>query len=237
MPVIAAERERRSVWPLAVLGALPAAELAGLLLLHAAWGTAAAAIGGMIPALAAPALAAWAASRLPDGTCPACPAEREPRRDALTGLLDRGALEQEIAARLREHPEQPCALLVLDVDDFKAINDTYGHLFGDHALRQAAQLLLRFFNGCETVGRVGGDEFVVFLDNCPSPDRLNDRLKALYARMPALPAGMTFSLGVAFGPRHGRSYNELFQCADFALYRAKQEGKASWRIGDGRTPN
>ena len=84
--------------------------------------------------------------------------------DALSGLLNRATLEQSIKKRLQEMaPGDTCALFIVDLDDFKQVNDTLGHQAGDQAIRQSAQILSGLFRAGDIVGRLGGDEFAVFL--------------------------------------------------------------------------
>ena len=91
----------------------------------------------------------------------------------LSGLLNRGAMEQTIHQRLEElGPGHPCALFIVDLDDFKIVNDTLGHRAGDEAIRQSAAILASIFRVHDIIGRLGGDEFAVFL----SGDGLNERV-------------------------------------------------------------
>ena len=90
--------------------------------------------------------------------------QRRASRDALSGLLNRATMEQSIRERLRElDPEESCALFIVDLDNFKQINDTLGHRAGDEAIRQVGKILSGIFRASDIVGRLGGDEFAVFL--------------------------------------------------------------------------
>ena len=85
-------------------------------------------------------------------------------QDALSGLLNRAAMEHCIKKRLEEMTaEDTCALFIVDLDDFKQVNDTLGHQAGDQAIRRSAQILSGLFRASDIVGRLGGDEFAVFL--------------------------------------------------------------------------
>ena len=84
--------------------------------------------------------------------------------DALSGLLNRDTLEQCIKEQLEKMaPEDTCALFIIDLDDFKQVNDTLGHQAGDQAIHQSAQILSSLFRSTDIIGRLGGDEFAVFL--------------------------------------------------------------------------
>ena len=90
--------------------------------------------------------------------------QRRATQDALSGLLNRETLELVVKDRLRSlGPEDTCALFIVDLDDFKRVNDTLGHQAGDQAIRQAGQILSNLFYARDIVGRLGGDEFAVFL--------------------------------------------------------------------------
>ena len=85
-------------------------------------------------------------------------------KDALSGLLNRITVEQYVQKRLAALGDgEMCALLIVDLDDFKRVNDTLGHLAGDHAVRQTAQMLSGLFRAKDVLGRLGGDEFIAFL--------------------------------------------------------------------------
>lgn len=89
---------------------------------------------------------------------------RRASKDALSGLLNRATMERSIKERLKAmEPEETCALFIVDLDNFKQINDTLGHRAGDQAIRQAGRILSGLFHASDVVGRLGGDEFAVFL--------------------------------------------------------------------------
>lgn len=154
--------------------------------------------------------------------------------DPLTGCLNRRALveslEQELE-RARRY-EFPVTVLMIDLDRFKAINDTRGHLVGDAVLRQLGDLLRREARSVDLVARYGGEEFVIVLPNTASPGGLTfaERLRARIAGhdfAPDLePLSLTVSIGVATFPAvGGESVEALLAAADQALYRAKHEGR------------
>ncbi len=154
--------------------------------------------------------------------------------DPLTGCLNRRALveslEQELD-RARRY-EFPVTVLMIDLDRFKAINDTRGHLVGDAVLRQLGELLRREARSVDLVARYGGEEFVIVLPNTGSPGGLTfaERLRARIAghdfATDLEPLSLTVSIGVATFPAvGGESVEALLAAADQALYRAKHEGR------------
>jgi diguanylate cyclase (GGDEF)-like protein len=157
--------------------------------------------------------------------------------DGKTGLLNAFAW-QELAtrelARARRDGE-PAALLMLDLDHFKLINDGYGHLAGDAVLRSVADAIKAELRDYDTVGRFGGEEFVVLLPNADTARSIliAQRLRMAIAEVVIAhgeplksPApGLTASVGVASFPSHGFEVEELLRAADAALYRAKRLGR------------
>jgi diguanylate cyclase (GGDEF)-like protein len=149
--------------------------------------------------------------------------------DPLTGLLNRNALAGRFAELVAkaERSGQPISAAVVDVDDFKSVNDTHGHRRGDDVLRHTAAVLGENLRPFELAYRIGGDEFVVVLPDVPLDDaaRVADRLcRAVRAAQPGgLP--LTVSIGVASVAGGDLSYEALFADADAALYRAKVAGR------------
>jgi len=153
--------------------------------------------------------------------------------DPLTGLLNHRAfharLDEEIARA--ERGGRPLALLLVDLDDFRTINNTHGHQAGDRALVAIAAALRGSLRAGDSAGRYGGDEFAAILPEADLPEALAvaERARAAVAGI-ALPAGdatirATTSLGVAALPRHARTRDELIAAADQAAYAAKDAGK------------
>jgi len=155
------------------------------------------------------------------------------RTDAKTGLLNVTAWQREaeaaIATALRH--KEPLALLLTDVDHFKNVNDTFGHLTGDEVLRALAAELTRLVRASDYVGRFGGEEFVVLLPKTRAEEacRIAERLRrgAYVAQVPAgdTAVDVTLSIGVAALGEHGQDLFELLAAADLALYRAKHTGR------------
>jgi diguanylate cyclase (GGDEF)-like protein len=167
--------------------------------------------------------------------------------DALTGLPNRrmlfGRLERAVAAAQRGGPG--VAVLLLDVDRFKEINDTLGHDRGDDLLRQAADRLLGTFRGRDLVARLGGDEFAVLLavDTPEEAERLAHRARAVFTEpfvLGGIPVHVAPSIGVAALPHHADDVRDLMRKADIAMYTAKQHrlGVALYDVAaDGSSPS
>ena len=158
-------------------------------------------------------------------------------RDTLTGLPNRLLLSQrvEFALRLAERNGEQCAVFFLDLDRFKTINDSMGHLFGDRVLQEVAKRLKTCLRDVDTLCRLGGDEFVMFLqesDAYGSEVAVHRILAAL--ALPFQVDEMTFSVGSSIGialyPEDGRTLDELIKCADIAMYRVKERGRGSFRF-------
>lgn len=160
--------------------------------------------------------------------------ERKASTDALTGLLNHMNAKERIQARLDERPEGRYALAIFDLDLFKSANDTYGHLFGDELLRHLADKLRSCIRGGDIAARVGGDEFLIFLEYKtplePIIHRIYDSLCGQFGAFT-----ITLSMGVAETRMLGTDYNVLFRAADRALYSIKRgrRGKgAKYRFYD-----
>jgi two-component system cell cycle response regulator len=125
---------------------------------------------------------------------------------------------------------ESAAVLLVDIDRFKAINDTHGHNIGDAALREVAERLREQLRAADVVARYGGEEFLAVLTGAEAPEALvvAERLRDAIAAVPLRTAGMnlplTISVGVAVGPA-GTMLDRLIGAADQALYRAKAEGR------------
>ncbi len=154
--------------------------------------------------------------------------------DSLTGLLNRGEILAMLARELERarREKKPLAVILSDIDHFKSVNDSFGHLFGDEALREIGRRLcaqLRVYDG---VGRYGGEEFLMVLPNCDLPNALlrADALRELLAASPVVSAGkerqITMSMGVAVSACEGITEVEtLLNQADAGLYAAKENGR------------
>jgi diguanylate cyclase (GGDEF)-like protein len=157
--------------------------------------------------------------------------------DALTLLPNRvrfrESLQQDL---LRARPEQPIAVLCLDLDDFKAVNDTLGHPIGDALLKSVAQRLARCLHETDTVARLGGDEFAIVQVSGAQPVAATVLAQHLIETLaePFEVEGHSVvigtSIGMALAPNDGSDPDELLKNADMALYRAKAEGRGTYRF-------
>ena len=151
-------------------------------------------------------------------------------KDALSGLLNRATMEQYIKDRLRKMTRaETCALFIVDLDNFKQVNDTLGHQAGDLAIRKAGQVLSGLFRASDIVGRLGGDEFAAFLCGEVTEDSARRKAAAICEQL-HLALGdrtvvtLTASVGV-YVAAGGQEFEGLYQAADLALYKAKKAGK------------
>lgn len=164
--------------------------------------------------------------------------EEKTRRDPLTQLYNKVSTETFIKEKLKDNKNYlQQAMFVVDVDDFKSVNDNYGHLAGDKALSELAFKLLCTFRREDIVGRIGGDEFVVFMCDIDRAHEsiIEERAKQLIAEIESLSkredgANISCSVGIAKYPQDGTTYEELFAKADEALYDIKKNGKSDYRF-------
>ena len=160
-------------------------------------------------------------------------------RDALTKLLNKYAGRKHAEEYFARHPQGVrCAMLMIDLDNFKQINDRYGHLFGDTVLTQVARVLKKMFRSQDLIARVGGDEFMVLMRGIADQELLKNRCQQMITliantfRHLNREEPLSCSVGVAVSPDHGSSYYELFKHADQAMYQAKTMGKNTFAFYD-----
>ena len=160
-------------------------------------------------------------------------AEREALTDPLTGLANRRALERALP-RLLSRIERPFALLHIDLDYFKAVNDQYGHAAGDLVLTQVGRILRSDIRAGDFAARLGGDEFVVMIANAIEPTILSDLAARLIAHLEAPitveggVARISASVGIAISTDFAQDARAMLQAADEALYNAKAAGRAGF---------
>jgi diguanylate cyclase (GGDEF)-like protein len=153
--------------------------------------------------------------------------------DPLTGMPNRRAFDDRLAAELTraEREYYPVAVVVLDLDRFKQINDTWGHAVGDEALRGLARHVEAELRAGDICGRLGGDEFALALvrADAHSAERVIGRLRAALSGVKVGPAGerLAFSAGIAEFPRHAGARDQLLRCADAALHWGKANGRGN----------
>jgi diguanylate cyclase (GGDEF)-like protein len=160
--------------------------------------------------------------------------KEQANHDSLTGLLNHSttltALTQELSRAERSH--QPLAVLIADLDHFKQVNDTYGHLIGDVVLREAAKRLREAARRYDHVGRIGGEEFLIVVPNCDleALRECGERFRASISDWPfptpSGPLAVTVSIGATvWSSEHPLSSDLLRRMADYALYRVKSQGR------------
>jgi len=149
--------------------------------------------------------------------------------DSLTGIYNRGGYLENVERYMKSHKQENCVGVVLDIDDFKFVNDLYGHNVGDKTLQQLAKNIAKFFNKKCCYGRTGGDEFCVLLENTTIEESLP--LIEQFSKLDqsffyeGQRYSFTISMGYAQYPEDGNTLHKLNSAADSALYAAKLKGK------------
>ena len=156
--------------------------------------------------------------------------------DLLTGLLNKMTMENSISDIIKRRPYSTFAFYIIDMDNFKAVNDNLGHAIGDKVLVDVANKLTLLFNEYDFIGRLGGDEFAVMLVIPENMSNYSSRLIELKAKSLCENLKETYSddradvtvsasIGIAIYEKDGRSFSELYRHADLALYQSKNNGK------------
>ena len=158
--------------------------------------------------------------------------ERAASHDTLTGLLNHASARKQIIERLESRPDSQFALVICDLDFFKNANNTYGHIFGDNVLKFLAGQLQDSIRGADVAARVGGDEFLLFLEYggelTPIISRIYHTISGCkYEEFP-----ISLSMGVARTDVVGTDYETLFHAADQALYKVKRSGRGTYAFYD-----
>ncbi len=157
------------------------------------------------------------------------------RFDGLTGLTNRTEFDEVLQRACEQCEWSPFALLYLDLDDFKTINDTYGHAIGDAVLTVVAERIRGCIREGDIASRLGGDEFAIFVNSgeaaeaCRVANRIIDRISRSL-KLDDIAVDLGISIGIAMAPLHGTTPGLLSRNADLALYRAKQQGRGDWRL-------
>lgn len=149
--------------------------------------------------------------------------------DALTGIYNRHGFDEQVEQYMRQNPQKHCVVAMLDIDDFKLVNDVYGHAAGDGALKKLAESMKQYFSKDVILGRNGGDEFSIFMPDCtvmevkPSLKKFTEETRKFYGK--GEEHTFTISLGFAESPVFADNRSQLMRCADMALYEVKMRGK------------
>ena len=164
--------------------------------------------------------------------------EERAKTDVLTGLLNKSAAQDLIRMMLSNYRKEGerSALLMIDADHFKAINDTFGHAEGDRVLAEVGRIIKNSCRTADVAGRIGGDEFAIFMRSivepenaCQLAERLQRQVYLAFENTP-LSGKVSLSIGIALCPEHGDRFDTLFQSADKALYLVKARGRGSYRV-------
>lgn len=156
--------------------------------------------------------------------------------DSLTGLLNRISFEELVTQQLELH-QTPFAYILIDLDNFKYVNDHFGHKSGDEVLLFVSELLRSIFSAPDTIGRLGGDEFVVFVPSANDENMVTDKVGRFINAMshtlyftgqPYVPSA---SVGIFIcSDERYINYEHCYKAADAAMYKAKNSGKSTWSI-------
>ena len=149
--------------------------------------------------------------------------------DTLTGIYNRLGFDEQVEQYMRQNPQKHCVVAMLDIDDFKLVNDVYGHAAGDGVLQKLAESMKQYFSKDVILGRNGGDEFSIFMPDCtavevkPFLKKFTEETRNFYCKGEA--HTFTISLGYAEYPVLADECSKLVRCADMALYAVKMRGK------------
>lgn len=156
--------------------------------------------------------------------------------DLMCGIYNKGVLEERIKELLKEWVDVgKQAIIIVDIDDLKSINDTYGHLFGDKVIVSVANLLKKQFNGTELIGRIGGDEFMIFVPYVRDSIHLKQKMGVFVeeCNKMLIENQVDFHVCCSLGAtiiREDRNFAVLFQQADKALYQVKKSAKNGYAL-------
>ena len=150
-------------------------------------------------------------------------------KDGLTKLYNRYGFDEMAEKMISKNPKEHCVAVLLDVDDFKLINDMYGHAYGDKALISLAENMQKFFPSSALLGRNGGDEFCILLPNCTMEEMKESLIEFTKTPKTFSYKGQTYSFCISLGyaeyPNNAIERSQLMRCADTALYEVKLHGK------------
>lgn len=155
--------------------------------------------------------------------------------DEMTHLFNKITTEKMVTSVLSEFSQKKQALIVVDIDNFKSVNDILGHKVGDHIICVVAGVLSSLFRNIDIIGRIGGDEFVVLMRNVPDYNVVTKKAAQLIDLFEnkeglSIPENISVSVGIAFSDDNDRTFSDLFSKSDQALYMSKKCGKACFSI-------
>ncbi len=155
--------------------------------------------------------------------------------DEMTSLFNKVTVENLITKTLTDHEDGLHAMMEIDIDNFKSVNDVYGHTMGDHVISVIAGVISSQFRSTDYVGRTGGDEFVVLMSDIPSQEIALIKVENLvnlvkYKENLSIPENISISVGVAFSESEDHCYDDLAAKADQALYVSKKSGKDRYSV-------
>ena len=160
--------------------------------------------------------------------------ENRIRQDAMTGLFHKNAAQEMMNQMLDDYKDSRFAFFFIDIDDFKKINDTYGHASGDYVIHKVTYSMREIFPDDAIIGRYGGDEFMILLKMDQDEHTVNRLAKELCERINNVSTYDQFkysiSVGIAFTDRNTRNLAELKQKSDQAMYQTKKRGKNGYTI-------
>ena len=162
----------------------------------------------------------------------------EAKRDMLTGLINKNYTEKYLDEYIKDNPDSKIAVIIIDIDNFKLVNDNLGHLFGDEVLKQVAQVIKGATYTGDVVGRIGGDEFLIFIKNYTSKEDVENITKNICTYIPEIYVGeqnnfrLSASCGISYYPEHGLDGSTLYENADKALFFTKGLGKNGYNTYD-----
>jgi len=152
--------------------------------------------------------------------------------DMMTGIYNKVTMAEKVQQRLKLDGGVTCAMLMIDLDDFKYVNDHYGHAVGDEVIRNVANLLQRIFDADDLIGRFGGDEFVVFMQNVSTDTvrRKVEQFRRILANGQDDALMLTCSIGVLILDEAEISLDTLLRRVDAAMYKIKHDGKNGYHV-------
>ncbi|MEG1335247.1 MAG: EAL domain-containing protein [Clostridiales bacterium] len=168
---------------------------------------------------------------------------KQAQHDSLTTLYNKEETRKRIEESILTCPNQQATFFIIDVDNFKGINDKGGHPLGDAILTEIAQNIKNLFRKDDIVGRIGGDEIAVFTGNIPREKDIHFIATRLLNAIPNIstqkiaPCTISGSIGIACYPQHGKTFDELYNLSDIALYQSKNSGKNRYTIYNEKMKN